>query len=156
MNNLRVWLIVVAAATGGALAIGAMQAASIYTHFPLLMIPFGTSILAVFGSPEAAQAQPRSLIGGHLVSAVAGLLVLKLFGPHAWAAALAVGLSMVAMHATRTFHPPAGIDPLIIVVNDMPLAYLVLPVAVGALALAVFAGLWHRFVTGAPWPQRWW
>ncbi|MGN6460558.1 MAG: HPP family protein [Pseudolabrys sp.] len=156
MPNLRALLVIVLAAVGGAIAVGAMLTASATTHFPLLLIPFGTSILVVFGSPESPPAQPRSLIGGHLVAAAVGLLVLKTVGPHAWAAAAAVGLSMVAMHLTRTFHPPAGIDPLIIVVNNMPLTYFVLPVVVGAVALALFAGLWHRLVTGAPWPQRWW
>jgi len=46
--------------------------------------------------------------------------MLTLAGPQPWAAALAVGLAMVAMHVTRTFHPPAGIDPLLVVVNAMP------------------------------------
>ncbi|MBX3553606.1 MAG: HPP family protein [Pseudolabrys sp.] len=156
MPNPRALLVIALAAVGGALAVGGMLAASETTHFPLLLIPFGTSILVVFGSPEATPAQPRSLIGGHLVSAAVGLLVLKIAGPHAWAAATAVGLSMVAMHLTRTFHPPAGIDPLIIVVNNMPLTYFLLPVAVGALTLALFAGLWHRLVTRVPWPERWW
>ena len=156
MPNLRALLVIVLAAVGGAIAVGAMLTASATTHFPLLLIPFGTSILVVFGSPEATPAQPRSLIGGHLVATAVGLLVLKTVGPHAWAAAAAVGLSMVAMHLTRTFHPPAGIDPLIIVVNNMPLTYFVLPVVVGALALALFAGLWHRLVTRVPWPERWW
>ena len=46
---------------------------------------------------------------------------------------------MVAMHLTRTFHPPAGIDPLVAVVNDMPWSFFASPVAIGALALALFA-----------------
>lgn len=52
------------------------------------------------GTPEAA---PRALIGGHLVATLAGLVVVKLAGPTPWAAALAVGPAMAAMHATSTF-----------------------------------------------------
>lgn len=77
-------------------------------------------------------------------------------------AALAVGLAIVAMHVTRTFHPPAGIDPLVVVVNDMPWTFLLAPVGVGALMLAVFAFAWHNMAArsagnpGAGWPDRWW
>ena len=63
---------------------------------------------------------------------------------------------MVAMHWTRTFHPPAGIDPLIVVANDMPLSFLLAPVAVGACSLAAFAFIWHNLVRRGSWPQRWW
>jgi CBS-domain-containing membrane protein len=48
--------------------------------------------------------------------------------------------------ATRTFHPPAGIDPLIVVVQDVPWSFLVAPVAIGALLLAAFAWLWHNLM----------
>jgi HPP family/Protein of unknown function, DUF len=73
--------------------------------------PFATSIVLVIGSPEAEPAQPRALIGGHVVATLAGLAVLELTGPQAWAAAAAVGLAVLAMHATGTFHPSAGINP---------------------------------------------
>jgi CBS-domain-containing membrane protein len=156
MTKPRALLPVLAAATGGALAVGAMLFASAETAYPLMLIPFGTSIVLVFGSPELPAAQPRALIGGHLISAAVGMLVVKTLGPHAYAAALAVGLSMIAMHLTRTFHPPAGIDPLLIVVHDMPLWFLIAPVATGAIALTFFAALWHRYVTRVRWPERWW
>jgi CBS-domain-containing membrane protein len=100
--------------------------------FPLVAIPFATSIVTVLGSPKAEPAQPRALIGGHLLSTLVGLLIVKLCGPMPWAAALAVGLAMVAMHLTGTFHPPAGIDPLVVVVNNTSWSFLVVPVGVGA------------------------
>jgi CBS-domain-containing membrane protein len=82
-------------------------------------------------------------------------------GPAPWAAALAIGLAMVAMHLTGTFHPPAGIDPLLVVVNDMSWSFLVAPVGIGALLLALFAFVWHNLVArGANRagisPTRWW
>src|SRR5262249_25010021 len=78
------------------------------------------------------------------VSAVVGLLVVKITGPGVFAAALAVGLAMVAMHLTKTFHPPAGIDPLVVVLNDMSWSFLLAPVAVGACLLAALAFVWHN------------
>jgi CBS-domain-containing membrane protein len=153
-------LAILAGAVGGAIAIASMEAFSTSTAFPLMAIPFATSIVTVLGSPKAEPAQPRALIGGHLISTVVGLLVVKLCGPAPWAAALAVGLAMVAMHLTATFHPPAGIDPLVVVVNNMSWGFLIAPVGIGALLLATFAFAWHNLVArGAnrsdTWPTRW-
>lgn len=135
--------VIIAGALGGAAAVALMEAASTYSSLPLTYIPFATSIVVVMGSPEAPPAQPRALIGGHLISTFIGLAIVKLAGPGPWVAALAVGLSIVAMHLTRTFHPPAGIDPLLVVVNNLPWTFLLMPVAVGACALALFAFAWH-------------
>jgi CBS-domain-containing membrane protein len=155
MNQMRRLVPVIAAAVGGGLAVAAMLLISDHSGYPLMLIPFATSILVVFGSPEAAPAQPRALIGGHVISALVGLIALKLFGTHAWVAAFAVGMAMIAMHLTRTFHPPAGIDPILVVTHALPASFLLAPVALGAIALALFAAVWHRLVTKVPWPQRW-
>ena len=145
----------VAAGVGGALAIGAMEWASQASGTPLGAIPFATSIVLVMGSPEAEPAQPRALIGGHLVSTLVGLVVLKLTGPHAWAAAAAVGLAILAMYLADVFHPPAGIDPLLVVSQNLGWTFLVAPVLLGAVLLALFALLWHRGLGRKPWPRRW-
>jgi hypothetical protein len=79
--------------------------------------------------PEAKPAQPRALIGGHLLSAAVGLAMVTLAGPEPWAAAVAVGLAMIFMHGTDTFHPPAEINPLLVVISDRPLEFLLVPVA---------------------------
>jgi CBS-domain-containing membrane protein len=155
------FLAIVIGAVGGAIAISSMELFSLTTAFPLVTIPFATSIVLVLGSPKAEPAQPRAVIGGHLVSTLVGLVVVKLCGPAPWAAALAVGLAMIAMHLTGTFHPPAGIDPLIVVVYNMPWSFLVAPVAAGALLLAGFAYAWHNVVVRQSrkrvvWPAKWW
>jgi CBS-domain-containing membrane protein len=108
------------------------------------------------GSPQTAAAQPRALIGGHLVSTMIGLLVVKVAGPGITAAALAVGLAILAMHLTRSFHPPAGIDPLVVVLNNMSWSFLLVPVAVGACLLAALAFVWHNAFRDGSWPRRWW
>jgi CBS-domain-containing membrane protein len=143
------------AGLGGAIAIGSMEWFSLAAHYPLAVIPFATSIVLVIGSPEAEPAQPRALIGGHLVATLVGFAVLWLAGPQAWAAALAVGLSILAMYLTDTFHPPAGINPLLVVSHNLPWSFLVAPVFAGALLLGGFAYLWHRWVSRRPWPRRW-
>jgi len=143
------------AGLGAAVAIGAMEGFSVVAHYPLFIIPFATSIALVMGAPDAEPAQPRALVGGHVVSAIVGLAVLKLTGPHAWAAAIAVGLAILAMVATGTFHPPAGINPLLAVSNNLGWSFLFVPVLAGALLLTLFAYVWHRWLRRQPWPQRW-
>jgi CBS-domain-containing membrane protein len=132
-----------------------MEWSSLESHMPLAVIPFATSIVLVIGSPQVEPAQPRALIGGHLVATLVGLLVLHVTGPQAWAAAAAVGLAVLAMYVTGTFHPPAGINPLLVVSNNLPWSFLFAPVLAGALLLTAFALVWHRWVRRRPWPQRW-
>jgi len=143
------------AGLGAAIAIGVMEWFSLASRFPLAVIPFATSIVLVIGSPDAEPAQPRALIGGHLISTLVGLVVLKLTGPNAWAAAAGVGLAVLAMYLTGTFHPPAGINPLLVISNNLPWTFLFAPVFLGALMLTAFALAWHRWGRRTGWPQRW-
>jgi CBS-domain-containing membrane protein len=144
------------AGLGAAPAIGGMEWFSVASRYPLVIIPFATSIVLVIGSPETEPAQPRALIGGHVMSTVVGLVVLLITGPYAWAAALAVGLAILAMYVTGTFHPPAGINPLLVISNNLSWSFLLVPVLAGALLLTAFACVWHRWIRRRPWPQSWW
>ena len=154
-NEHRRMLAGVVAGLGAAIAIGGMEWLSLASHFPLVIIPFATSIVLVIGSPEAEPAQPRAVIGGHVVATLVGLAMLWLTGPQAWAAAAAVGLAIVAMVVTGTFHPPAGINPLLVISNNLPWSFLLAPVLAGAVLLTAFAYVWHRWIRRRPWPQRW-
>jgi CBS-domain-containing membrane protein len=129
---------------GVAIAIAAMELAAGYFQRPLGLIPFVTSIVLVLALPEAEPARPRALVGGHLVASLCGYAVLHAFGSSTWTIALAVGLSAAAMHLTRTMHPPAGIDPLLVVHQGLGLDFLIVVVMPGALLLAVFARAWAR------------
>lgn len=152
----RILIATAVSAVGGMVAVGLMELLSARADYPLVAIPFATSIVLVLGAPESAPARPRALVGGHFLATLVGLMVVKLTGPSPWAAALAVGLAMAAMHLSDTFHPPAGIDPLIVVVNDLPWYFLAAPITVGALLLLAFAFLWHNLIRRGSWPARWW
>jgi len=89
------------------------------------------------------------------VSTLVGLAVFKLTGPGGWAAAAGVGLAVLAMYLTGTFHPPAGINPLLVISNSLPWTFLFAPVFAGALLLTAFAVVWHRWVRGQSWPRHW-
>ncbi|WP_445329379.1 HPP family protein [Xanthobacter lutulentifluminis] len=141
---------------GGAMAVAGMEVAAHLGETPLALIPFATSIVLVLGLPETEAAQPRALVGGHVISAAVGLAMLALFGRSEPAAAAAVGLAMVAMRTTRTVHPPAAINPIIVVMEAMKPGFLLAPVLVGALMLAGYAWAWHNLARPRSWPSRWW
>jgi CBS-domain-containing membrane protein len=129
-------------------------------QFPIALVPFATSVVNVIGLPDAAPGQPRALIGGHLISTIIGLAMLSLFGNSEIAAAAAVGLSIVAMHMSGTMHPPAGINPLIIVTSSLPWSFLFVPVLAGVFVLTALAYVWHgienRFIDHqGKWPASW-
>src|SRR6516165_1171559 len=67
-----------AAGLGATFAIGGMEWSSLASHYPLVLIPFATSIVLVLGSPDAEPAQPRALVGGHLVATLVGFVVQSL------------------------------------------------------------------------------
>jgi CBS-domain-containing membrane protein len=84
----------------------------------LVIASFGASAVLIFGAIKSPLAQPRNLVGGHVVSALVGVTVFKLLSPWAWlAAGVAVGTAIAAMHATKTLHPPAGATSLIAVMG---------------------------------------
>jgi CBS-domain-containing membrane protein len=141
-------------ALGGAIAVFVMQQAGV--GFPPMAVPFATSIVLVMSMPDAEPAQPRALIGGHLLAALIGLIVAKTIGPTPLAGAIAVGLAMIAMHLTGTMHPPAGIDPLVVVTYNMSWTFVLAPVLIGAVALTLFALFWHNVMRRSAWPLRWW
>ncbi|OYX88423.1 MAG: HPP family protein, partial [Azorhizobium sp. 32-67-21] len=76
---------------GAALAVGSLEFAAALGETPVSLIPFVTSIAVVLGMPEADPAQPRALVGGHLVSCGIGFLILLTLGSSPILAAAGVG-----------------------------------------------------------------
>ena len=144
------------AAAGGGLGILLMLVLAESAHFAWGLVPFATSIVLVLGSPEAPQAQPRNIVGGHVLSALSGALACTIFGHGIPAAALGVAGAIALMQATRTFHPPAGINPVVMVIAGAGWGFILLPVALGATILVAYAWVYHRLTQDQPWPKSWW
>lgn len=143
------------AGLGGMLAISALSLLTFSAGVPALMAPFGASCFLVFAVPESPFAQPRSVIGGHLVSAAVGLLLLTLLGPEGWVMGVAVGLSIIAMQLTRTGHPPAGADPLVVLLAQPGLTFLATPVLLGAIVVVGTALIFNNLRAGSGYPRYW-
>lgn len=96
-------------------SIGWLQQADFTRQDGVFLIgSFGASCVLIFGATNSPLAQPRNLIGGHLLASVIGVAVHKIFPDHLWlASALAVSLTIVGMQISKTMHPPAGATALI-------------------------------------------
>lgn len=135
---------IVIAGIGAFLAILALMLLQAALDLPWLMASFGASCLIVFALPDSPLAQPRNVIGGHALAAAAGLLVAEAFGVSMWSMALAVALAIMVMLWTRTPHPPAGANPLIVMMGGTSWDFLLFPVLSGALVLVAVACLVHK------------
>ncbi|WP_171634478.1 HPP family protein [Paenibacillus plantarum] len=140
---------------GGFLAILLCSLLGDLSRTSLLMAPFGASCVIAFALPQSPLAQPRSLIGGHVLSTLVGLVALTAFGVHAWSLALAVGAAITLMQLTRTLHPPAGADPLLVMLTGASWSFLLTPVLLGA-ALIVLVALGYHRATRTSYPTTWW
>jgi len=79
------------------------------TDLVFIIGSFGASAVLIYGAIQSPLAQPRNLMGGHIISAIIGVAVFKIFGGHlCLALSLAVATAIAAMHATKTLHPPGG------------------------------------------------
>ncbi|HEU0137123.1 MAG TPA: HPP family protein [Flavobacterium sp.] len=120
---------------------------------------FGASGVLVYGVIQSPLAQPRNLIGGHLVSAIVGVTVQMLVPDIVWLSApLAVSLSIVVMQITKTLHPPGGATALIAVtgsnqIKDLGYWYVLSPVLSGAFILLVVALIFNNVTINRHYPS---
>ncbi len=123
---------------------------------PYLVASMGASAVLVFAAPHGKFSQPWSLCGGHVISALIGVACAR-WVPHvSTAGALAVGLTIVAMHYLRCIHPPSGGTALVAVlggpqIQALGFSYAVVPVGLNVLLLLLAALLlnypfpWRRY-----------
>ncbi|QKS48933.1 HPP family protein (plasmid) [Paenibacillus cellulosilyticus] len=112
----------------------------------MLMAPFGASCVIVFALPDSPLARPRNVIGGHAISALTGLIVYHAFGNHMWTLAIAVALSVYLMQLTGTLHPPAGADPIVVILAGAGWSFLFTPVLAGAVILVGLAAVYRQLL----------
>lgn len=121
---------------------------------------FGASAVLVYGAIQSPLAQPRNLVGGHVVSAIVGVTVGKLLPDVIWLTApTAVAFSIVAMQITRSLHPPGGATALIAVsggqqITQLGYLYVLTPVFSGALILLLVALLFNNITKKRHYPVK--
>jgi CBS-domain-containing membrane protein len=140
---------------GAAVAIGSIAGLSLWSGTPWLMAPFGATCVLAFGLPDSPLAQPRNIIGGHLLATAVGLAVLHTLGDGWLASALAVGLALGLMQWTRTVHAPAGANPLLVLATKPALGFLISPVLLGALVIVACALAVNNARQRGSYPKYW-
>jgi CBS-domain-containing membrane protein len=146
---------VVAAWLGGAIAIAAVAYTSTLVQAPFVVGSFGASCVLLFGYPDSPFSQPRNVIGGHFLASLVGLVCLTFLGSHWWSMALAAGSGIAIMQLTRTVHPPAGSNPVIIMASSPHWQFLVTPTLAGALILVMVALVFNNLRVGRSYPKYW-
>lgn len=141
--------------------IGYLHASKLdYIDNVFLIGSFGATAVLVFGATNSPLAQPRNLIGGHLISAIIGVSAYKLFPDTLWlSSALAVAASIVAMQMTKTLHPPGGATALIASIGSEKIKalgwmYILSPVMSGVLILFVVAIIINNLPRNRHYPYR--
>jgi CBS-domain-containing membrane protein len=111
-----------------------------------LIPPFGASMVLVMAVHESPLAKPKNILLGHILSALSGVIILYLIGDNFLALGIAVALAVFVMIVTDTIHPPAGANPIIVILTGQGISFVLFPVAVGAFMLVVFAYLYNRLL----------
>lgn len=125
----------------------------------VLIGSMGASAVLLLAVPHGALSQPWPALAGHLVSATIGVTAAEVFGPTAFAGALAVGLSIGAMHQFRFIHPPGGATALAAVlggpaVRDLGYSFVWRPVMLNALTIVVIAVLFNALFPWRRYPAQ--
>ena len=140
---------------GGFLAIAIIALLAQSLHVALVLGSFGASCVLVFGYPDVPFSQPRNVIAGHVLSTVIGLAFVHFCGPQWWSVALAVGSAIAVMMLTRTVHPPAGSNPVIVFLMQPGWDFALFPTLSGAVILVLVALFYHNLTREARWPKYW-
>jgi len=143
-------------AIGGAIAITLALLLVADRNSPFVLFSLGGSTVFLFVLTETEAAQPRALFGGHIGGALIGILCYQIFGDALWVSVIAVVITMMFMVVTRTIHPPAGANPLIMVHHHAGFLSVLNPVGAGVLTLFLVAIVWSRVRPGKKYPVRWW
>ncbi len=131
------------------------------TDLSLMIGSFGASAVLIYGAIRSPLAQPRNLLGGHILSAIVGVTCWKIFQHYPWLAeAMAVAIAIAVMHITRTLHPPGGATSLIAVIGSEQIhrlgyLYVLIPATIGPMIMLLVAILVNNIPESRRYPENW-
>ncbi|SNQ29373.1 HPP family protein [Acinetobacter apis] len=144
---------------GGSICILCLLLLTQWSHHVMIMAPFGATCVLLYAAPMSPLAQPRNIILGHFISAFIGLLFLKTIGASLISMSLAVGLAIACMQYFQCVHPPAGANPLVLLLTAHTTSYdwsfLFTPVLSGSILLVIITAFVYGIFSKRKWPLYW-
>jgi CBS-domain-containing membrane protein len=131
------------------------------TDLVMIIGSFGASAVLIYGVTNSPLAQPRNLVGGHIISALVGVTVQMTMGDIRWlAGAVAVATAIAVMQVTRTTHPPGGATAYIAVIgsakiHNLGYLYALVPAASGAIIMLLVALVVNNLSSARRYPEYW-
>ena len=137
------------------ITIGALTYLTYKTPFGLFLIAsFGSSMVLLFGYPESPFAQPKNIFFGHFLTAFIGIIVLKFVPlPIYITIPIATGLGVCFMILFNVTHPPAGGNPIIVIIGSVSFEYLISPIIIGSIIVLAFGIIINKFVLKKKYPK---
>ena len=136
------------------ITIGVLTLLTYKTNFGLFLIAsFGSSMVLLYGYPESPFAKPKNILFGHLITSLIGILFYNFIPlPIYILIPLAVGLGVGLMILLDVTHPPAGGNPIIVILGSVSFDYLFSPILTGCLIIIAFGILLNKFVAKKEYP----
>ena len=137
-----------------AVTIGALTLLTYKTEFGIFLIAsFGSSMVLLFGYPESPFAQPKNIFLGHLVTATVGVFFVNFIPLQIYITIpLAVGIGVGLMILLNITHPPAGGNPIIVIIGSTSFEYLFNPIITGSIIILIFGVILNRFILKKNYP----
>ena len=138
------------------LTIGVLTFLTYKTDYGIFLIAsFGSSMVLLYGYPESPFAQPKNIFFGHLLTSIVGIVfVYFVHLPIFVSIPLAVGFGVGLMILLNVTHPPAGGNPIIVIVGSVSFDYLLSPVITGSIIIIISAIIINRFILKKSYPIK--
>ncbi|SVB44685.1 uncharacterized protein METZ01_LOCUS197539 [marine metagenome] len=136
------------------ITIGVLTLLTYKTEYGIFLIAsFGSSMVLLYGYPESPFAQPKNIFFGHLLTSVVGVIFLNLIPlPIYILIPFAVGTGVGLMILLNVTHPPAGGNPIIVIIGSVSLDYLITPIIIGSLIILFFGIVLNRLILKKKYP----
>ncbi len=136
------------------LTIGILTLLTYKTNYGIFLIAsFGSSMVLLYGYPESPFAQPKNIFFGHLITSVIGVIFLNIVPlPIYMLIPIAVGVGVALMIILNITHPPAGGNPIIVIIGSVSLDYLINPIIIGSIIILIFGIILNRLILKKKYP----